>query len=244
MPKYSNFENWPVSLKPLPIKQKWSEYQPPVVERGYMCNFWHFGRWPSFMPKYNNFENRHVSRKLLLRVKISSISTPEVEMVYMCNFWNFGKWPSWFSSRASRPMGLVSIYTRSNLNYLFYPWFCHVNYNNGIRLNRIIHIITRFFSFFYGWFHCNYKALIRINTDTCIDYRHQDLQGKSRWQLQLCMYGTLIHVVIAFTGALNRHDGCALNWWLPHTELTTIIVLITWLIFNMSQKSGEHRSFV
>ncbi len=27
-------------------------------------------------------------------------------MEYMSNFWNFGKWPSWFSSRASRPMGL------------------------------------------------------------------------------------------------------------------------------------------
>ncbi len=30
-------------------------------------------------------------------------------MEYMCNFWNFGKWPSWFSSRASRPMGLLFI---------------------------------------------------------------------------------------------------------------------------------------
>ena len=29
-------------------------------------------------------------------------------MQYMCNFWNFGQWAaSWFSSRASRPMGLL-----------------------------------------------------------------------------------------------------------------------------------------
>ncbi len=30
-----------------------------------MCNFWNFGQWPSFMPKYGNFRNRSVSRKLL-----------------------------------------------------------------------------------------------------------------------------------------------------------------------------------
>ena len=28
-------------------------------------------------------------------------------MEYMCNLCNFGKWPSWFSSRVSRPMGLL-----------------------------------------------------------------------------------------------------------------------------------------
>ncbi len=30
-----------------------------------MGNLWHFGQWPSFMPKYGNFENRPVSRKPL-----------------------------------------------------------------------------------------------------------------------------------------------------------------------------------
>ncbi len=37
----------------------------PRVERQYMCNFWNFGQWPSFMPKYDSFENRLISRKRL-----------------------------------------------------------------------------------------------------------------------------------------------------------------------------------
>ncbi len=65
MPKYCNFENRPVSQKPLPIDLKQAQFRPPRVESGYMCNFWHFGEWPSFMPKYGNFENQPVSRKQL-----------------------------------------------------------------------------------------------------------------------------------------------------------------------------------
>ena len=34
------------------------EVPPPRVEREYMCNFWIFCQWSSFMPKYGNFENR------------------------------------------------------------------------------------------------------------------------------------------------------------------------------------------
>ncbi len=63
MPKYGNFENQPVSRKPLPIEQ--AKFRPPEVEREYMCNFWNFGHLPSSMPKYDNFENRPVSRKPL-----------------------------------------------------------------------------------------------------------------------------------------------------------------------------------
>ncbi len=33
--------------------------------KGYMCNFWNFGQWPSFIPKYGNFENLPVSQKPL-----------------------------------------------------------------------------------------------------------------------------------------------------------------------------------
>ncbi len=116
MPKYGNFENQPVSRKPLPVELKQAQFHPPGVERGcatsgtlangqlscpnmailkiaifgmavsrkplpvelkqaqfhplgvekgYTCNLWHFGQWPSFMPKYCNFENRPVSRKPL-----------------------------------------------------------------------------------------------------------------------------------------------------------------------------------
>ncbi len=50
-----------------------------------MCNFWNFYQWQSFMPKYGKLENRPVSA------------------------WNSGQWPRWFSSRASRPMGLLFI---------------------------------------------------------------------------------------------------------------------------------------
>ncbi len=42
----------------------------------YLCNFWNFGQWPSFMPKYGNFENGPVSRKPLpVERKLSFIST-------------------------------------------------------------------------------------------------------------------------------------------------------------------------
>ena len=37
----------------------------PLVEREYMYNFWNFGHLPIFMPKYVNFENQPVARKLL-----------------------------------------------------------------------------------------------------------------------------------------------------------------------------------
>ncbi len=66
MPKYGNFETWPVSRKPLPVEQKSAQFWPPGVEREYICNFWNFGQWLSFMPKYyGNFENRPVSLKPL-----------------------------------------------------------------------------------------------------------------------------------------------------------------------------------
>ncbi len=35
------------------------------VFRKYIYNIWHFGKWPSFMPKYGNYENQPISRKLL-----------------------------------------------------------------------------------------------------------------------------------------------------------------------------------
>ena len=56
--------------------------------------------------KWQFWKSARISETAAHRVKISSISTPEVEMEYIYNFWNFGKLPSWFSSRASRPIGL------------------------------------------------------------------------------------------------------------------------------------------
>ena len=35
------------------------------VPSHWFCNSWDFGQWPSFMPKYGNFENRPVSQKPL-----------------------------------------------------------------------------------------------------------------------------------------------------------------------------------
>ncbi len=44
MPKYGNFENGPVSWKPLPIEQKEAQFGPSGVEWAYMCNFWNFSQ--------------------------------------------------------------------------------------------------------------------------------------------------------------------------------------------------------
>ncbi len=49
MPKYGNFENQPLSWKPLPIEQKYAQFRHPGIERGCMCNFWNFGPWPSWL---------------------------------------------------------------------------------------------------------------------------------------------------------------------------------------------------
>ncbi len=77
MPKYGNFENQPVSRNTLPVELKQAEFRPLGVERGYMCNVWHFVQLLSFMPKYGNFENRPISPKgLPVEKKISSILTP------------------------------------------------------------------------------------------------------------------------------------------------------------------------
>ncbi len=48
MPKYGNFEKWPVSRILLPIEQKLLNCDHPEVEREYIYNFWHFGQWPKF----------------------------------------------------------------------------------------------------------------------------------------------------------------------------------------------------
>ncbi len=57
-----------------PLSWKWAAVAQNGVKFGtrvsskyskYTYNFWHFGQWPSFMPKYGNFENRPVSRKPL-----------------------------------------------------------------------------------------------------------------------------------------------------------------------------------
>ena len=48
----------------LPISWKWPAVEQKGVKFG-MCNFWNFGQWPSFMPKYGNFENGPISRKPL-----------------------------------------------------------------------------------------------------------------------------------------------------------------------------------
>ncbi len=51
------FENQPISWTPLPVELKQAQFRPPRVERGYVCNFCHFGQWPSFMPKYGTLAN-------------------------------------------------------------------------------------------------------------------------------------------------------------------------------------------
>ncbi len=63
--------------------------------------------WP--MAKFHSqiwqfWKSARISETAAPRMKISSISTSGVKREFM---WNFGKWPSWFSSRASRPMGLL-----------------------------------------------------------------------------------------------------------------------------------------
>ena len=61
----------------------------------YVCNFWHFGQCPSFMPQNGNFENGPVSRKLLpIEGKQAQFRTLGVEKGYMCNLWNSGQWPN------------------------------------------------------------------------------------------------------------------------------------------------------
>ncbi len=46
-------------------KPIWSLRHICVMFGSYMCNFWNFGHFPSFMPKYGNFENWPVSWKSL-----------------------------------------------------------------------------------------------------------------------------------------------------------------------------------
>ena len=62
----------------------------------YKCQFCNFGQWPSFMPKYGNFENTCISETAAHRAKISSISTQRVERVYvprllsqLANYYNY-----------------------------------------------------------------------------------------------------------------------------------------------------------
>ena len=119
MPRYCNFENWPVSWKPLSIEQKYATFQllrvervltgifnfwnfghlkigpyhgnrcpysknklnfEPLRKKEYMCNFWNFGQWPTFMPKYGNFEQcwkwACISEAAAHKAKIRSISPP------------------------------------------------------------------------------------------------------------------------------------------------------------------------
>ncbi len=44
MAKYGNFENQPLSQKPLPIQRKYAQFRRPGLERECVCNFWNF--WP------------------------------------------------------------------------------------------------------------------------------------------------------------------------------------------------------
>ena len=91
------FENRPVSWKQLPIDQKEAQFRPTGVEREYMCNFWNSGQWQ--VPKYGKLANRPVSA------------------------WNLGQWPSWFSSRMSRPMGLLFKQPFPSLTWDEVAWF-------------------------------------------------------------------------------------------------------------------------
>ena len=55
-----------------------------------MCNF---GQWPSFMPKYGNFENLPIFWKLVpVEQKLAQCRSPGVERQYMYNCWNFFKY--------------------------------------------------------------------------------------------------------------------------------------------------------
>ncbi len=76
--------------------------------RKYMYNFWNFYQWPSFMPRYGNFETlSHISQTAARRAKISSISTPwGRERVYVQLF---ELWPS-FMPKLSMTILKISPY--------------------------------------------------------------------------------------------------------------------------------------
>ncbi len=77
MPKYSNFENQPVTRKSLPIERKYTQFRPNGVEREYMWNFWHFGQWPVSCPNMEILKFiLYLGKRDVRRAKISSISIP------------------------------------------------------------------------------------------------------------------------------------------------------------------------
>ncbi len=43
MPKYGNFENQPLSWKPLPIEGKDAQFRRPGIGSECMCHLWNFG---------------------------------------------------------------------------------------------------------------------------------------------------------------------------------------------------------
>ena len=48
MAKYGNFENQPLSRKPLLIQRIYAQFRRPGIERECMCNVWNFGLWQSW----------------------------------------------------------------------------------------------------------------------------------------------------------------------------------------------------
>ncbi len=52
VPEFSASISLPSSGECAGRRAKISSISTPWGRRGYMCNFWNFGQWPSFMPKY------------------------------------------------------------------------------------------------------------------------------------------------------------------------------------------------
>ncbi len=91
-----------------------------------MYNFWNFGHLPSFMPKYDNFENSmaSISETAAHRAKISSISTPcgrKRIYVQLLELWPLAKFYAqlWQVRMASI---LKNAACRAKISSIFTPW--------------------------------------------------------------------------------------------------------------------------
>ncbi len=149
------------------------------------CDFWHFGQWPSLMPKYGNFDNRHVSRKMLLLVsksekhKLDSWGRNGV-YVQLLELWQM---ESWFSSRASRPMSLLfSVEVKCEISIVTRA--VHVAVPNGWKLNcytyknrrRLIGIIV-----------CYMYLYLEKLYWSCFAVYHSILRRQNTWWLSIIL---------------------------------------------------------
>ena len=109
--KYGNFENWPVSLKPLPIKQNKLNFHPSPWSRKCICatsGTLVNGRFHTQIWQF--WKSACISETDAHRAKINSTSTLGVERECMSNFWNvchMAKLVLKQSLKAHGPLGLA-----------------------------------------------------------------------------------------------------------------------------------------